>query len=95
MSDEHAITGEGRPVGYDIEMVKDLSSDMLFKLEMNSCKAHWNTVTNAYLLKRMKNEVSELESALNGDGENIELECADVANFAAMIADNVRKGVDL
>jgi hypothetical protein len=93
MSDEHTITGERRPASCDVEIVSNLFCDMLFKLEKNSHKSHWNTVTNAYLLKRMKEEILELENALNGDGEDACLECADVANFAAMIYDNVKHGV--
>ena len=88
MSDEATITEEIRALSDDMELVNSLAIDMLFKLRQNCHKAHWNTVSNAYLFERLKEEVAELESALSGDSEDVMLECADVANFAAMIADN-------
>lgn len=84
------IGDDSRMFWTDAEVVSDLSADMLLKLRHNKQKAHWSTVSNDWLLTRLKEEVSELECALES-GEGIVYECADVANFAAMIADNVRR----
>lgn len=54
----------------------------------------WETMSTGWLLTRMKEEVRELEQAafpLSGDEADVEAivrECADVANFAMMVADN-------
>ena len=75
---------------YDVDhkLVNDMANHMFEKLRRNAHKAHWQTVTNQWLFDRLKQEVAELENAL-ADGIDIVHECADVANFAAMIADNV------
>jgi len=77
----------------DADLVYDLSTRMMKKLRQNSHKAGWNTVTNYWLLARLNDEVRELQEAMLTDSpEMIADECADVANFAAMIADNILKG---
>ena len=50
-------------------------------------KNGWENVLYSYLLARLKDEVNELEDALL-NREDIEQECADVANYAMMIFDN-------
>lgn len=80
-----------RPWVDDHEALQVFSNDMYIKLRENSHKAHWNTVTTEWLLNRCMEELNELQEALgNEDPGDIVRECADVANFAMMIADNVR-----
>lgn len=68
------------------------SGIMESKLKKNDFKGGWNTYSMEGLLERMRDEYAELEEALNGvDPEDIAQECADVANFAMMIADNARR----
>jgi len=77
----------------DSHCVFDLSQRMMQKLRKNSHKAHWSTVTNGWLFARLREEVDELRSALHNETpDDIANECADIANFAAMIADNVQNG---
>lgn len=57
----------------------------------NDEKGSWKYCVNSYLLKRLKEETKELENALiDGDRDEIECECCDIANFAMMIFDNQR-----
>ena len=88
------VGNKNRYFWVDAKLVSDFADDMIFKLRRNQHKKHWDTVTNKWLLERLKEEVKELEEALllNND-EDVRLECADVANFAAMIADNRRNGI--
>lgn len=66
--------------------------DMKRKLAANVHKKHWNEVTSAYLFRRLVEEVMELHEAMQiGSTDAIMLEAADVANFAMMIADQVRR----
>jgi NTP pyrophosphatase (non-canonical NTP hydrolase) len=70
------------------------------KLQANDHKGHWSNCTLAYLKRRIREELSELERAVPRDGfysfytseevANIVSEAADVANFAMMIADKAR-----
>jgi len=89
MSDEHLITENPRIK--DSICVERFSEKMNAKLFKNRFKAHWSTVPQSYLLERLKEELVELEEALR-EGVGIESECADVANFAMMIADNAEYG---
>ena len=58
-------------------------------LRDNDNKRHWSYHSNTYLLRRLRDEIQELEIALiDGDSEDIRHECADTANFAMMIANN-------
>ena len=64
---------------------------MLEKLRDNRHKAHWEHVSQDWILARLEQELEELKEALaNGCADDIAYECADVANFAMMIADNER-----
>lgn len=63
----------------------------LEKLRRNSKKAHWREAKQDYLLQRIREETNELMIALMEEPENVIAECADVANFAMMIADNHRE----
>ena len=64
--------------------------EMKKKLDKNEHKGGWQNCDNEYLLKRLKEEVDEVETAIkyNKSLKYIMSECADVANFAMMIADN-------
>lgn len=57
----------------------------------NMRKGGWHHLSDLYLLRRARQELAELEEALadpEGNAERIGKECADVANFVMMIADN-------
>ena len=66
--------------------------EMLKKLETNQHRSGWVNVGLHYLFRRLEEETLELRKALlSGDKDAIIEECADVANFAMMIADVTRK----
>jgi NTP pyrophosphatase (non-canonical NTP hydrolase) len=71
--------------------VESFTENMLAKLQANSHKAHWSTVSNEWLFMRLLQEVTELYEAIHS-GNGVISESADVANFAMMIADNARRG---
>ena len=66
------------------------------KLKENDRKGGWNSSSISYLLSGINRETEELSYALGQEGQsysrtdraNIISECADVANFAMMLADN-------
>lgn len=66
---------------------------MYDKLHKNQHKGvSWRTETALWLMERLEDEVGELEVAIDEKNkEEIIKECADVANFAMMIADNARR----
>lgn len=67
------------------------ASAMSDELDRNSYKSGWHGCTDAYLLKRLSEEVEELRRALARQPRNAKevlSEAADVANFAFMLADN-------
>lgn len=53
----------------------------------NVAKAHWSDASNNKLLRLLEIELDELHEAVYLHGDVIS-ECADVAAFAMMIADN-------
>lgn len=69
----------------------------LGKLEENVHKGHWENEDPLWLIERVFDEVAELKRALmehlfeERPVEDVLRECADVRNFAAMIADVVTK----
>jgi len=69
------------------DLVVDLNMFQLDKLRKNRDK-DWMDVSPEKLLEFLVEEVEELKEALSSDGSNLDVcrECADVANFAAMIA---------
>ena len=92
MSDEQFVNNEQRPFENDRKSVKWFSHLMILKLQKNRHKAHWSKATCSYLFSRLKEEVHELEDSFDGNvTAEILSECADVANFAMMIADNYSK----
>lgn len=69
-------------------IVDELTKRMLYKLRINSHKPHWSSEPLTFLLRRLLDEVRELEEACRtGTAEEIAFEAADVANMAAMILD--------
>ena len=74
------------------EEVVAFSKIMERKLWENESKGGWLSQTDAYLLKRLHQEVEELVQELKGyHSLNIQRECADVANIAMMISDKRRR----
>ena len=69
------------------------ANEMERQLEENGCKLGWERCTDKWLLKRLRQEVEELEQAVK-KGKNVVEEAADVANFAMMIADNFQERKD-
>jgi len=68
------------------------TNDMELKLCKNDHKDHWSGMSLQYLSMRLTQERKELERAIKSkDAIKIVEECADVANFAMMIADNARR----
>lgn len=67
-----------------------------FGVPKNQAKSDWRDMKPYELLQRLEAEVVELRMALLGtidrrrDGVAAIHECADVANFAFMLADNLR-----
>ena len=73
--------------------VRRFSLLMELKLRKNDHKGGWSTVTPFTLLDLLEGEVKELREALrHGDPLDIAQECADVANYAMMVAD-VTEGI--
>ena len=74
-------------IEYAVEMEK--------KLQANDHKKDWKSLSvsdSAWFLSRLKDEVAELEEALEiGTTEDIVKETADVGNFAMMIMDVFRR----
>lgn len=64
----------------------------------NRRKGGWQHLDSQYLLRRLQREVVELQAALwayedhGGDWRQVVSEAADVSNFAAMLADNAKRG---
>lgn len=78
--------------------VKQFAQAMERKLRENDHKGGWDETTDACLIERLFEEANELSWAMSrvGDGpppdpHRVVDECADVANFAMMIADKARK----
>jgi NTP pyrophosphatase (non-canonical NTP hydrolase) len=62
------------------------------KLKRNDHKLHWSNCTSEFLFGRLLDEVAELHKAmLTGVPSDTKDECVDIANFAMMIADNLKR----
>ncbi|MBK5474390.1 hypothetical protein JFU54_28820 [Bacillus sp. TH19] len=67
------------------------------KLQENDHKGGWKQCGKYWLFERMQEEITELLQELSrfgNDAKNEDMiirECADIANFAMMIADKVRE----
>lgn len=79
------------------EQVKWFAEQMENKLKENDHKGGWDDCNVYWLWQRLQDESGELLTAINlyrdlgADKNDIIKEAADVANFAMMIADIVRK----
>jgi len=78
----------------EILLIRKLSKECENKLELNSKKQHWKSLTPKELMVLLKDEVKELEKCIDDtedtwDRKKAWGEAADVANIAAMIADNL------
>ncbi len=71
--------------------------EMERKLRINSGKGGWQDCDNDYLLSRINDELFELKACINEKKVKRAIinECADVANFAMMIADNQKNSESL
>lgn len=86
------IGDKARDVRDEDAAVSSFAGDMRAKLRANSHKEHWGDTDAARLWDRAHDELSELPDAIEcGTPQEIIAECADVANFVMMIADNERK----
>ena len=72
------------------ELAETLHLFCLEKLQENRGKPHWSELNTESILTLLTIEISELISAIDNNlpKEEVWREAADVANFAAMIADN-------
>ena len=63
------------------------------KLDDNADKGGWEDTSFGYLLERLEEEIEELKNAIKEKSSafDISRECADVANFAMMISDNITR----
>lgn len=71
--------------------VRKFSELMETKLKLNDHKGGWGGCDVRWLLKRLREETGEIETAmLKGDPKSVALECVDVANFAMMLSENFK-----
>ena len=68
-----------------------MAHEMIVAMEPHHDRRHWQRSSSEYLLGRLEDELDELRKAVE-DGGNVWKEAADVANFAAMIADRASDG---
>lgn len=76
------------------KQVEWFAEQMEKTLQRNDRKGGWDECDYEYLIQRLEEEVEELRE-LEGNpdvkGNDIIRECTDIANFAMMIADQVRR----
>ncbi len=70
------------------EVIADLGAAMKFKFMIHRQKGGWQHKALPLLMTELKREVAELEAAQGK--EHIISECADIANYCAMIVDKVK-----
>ena len=74
-------------------IVSQLADAMRGKLLENCYKPSWQEAKAETLLGLLISEVMELQGAVeSGSVSDVYRECADVANYAAMIVDNAMRG---
>ncbi len=73
------------------EMVHRLGLEQMAKLRANASRQHWRVTEPRWLMAQLKDKVRELERAWSNGGplDDVWAEAADVANYAAMIADRL------
>lgn len=85
-----------RDAGTVRESLQTFMKDMEHKLRKNDYKGGWERLHSQKIFNLLQGEVSELSEALQDEGARINYiedainECADVANYAMMIADILR-----
>ena len=78
----------------DIKNVNRFKDSMIKILcsARNEHKTHWDFCSEHNLFEKLNQETKELKEALDkGDLKNIKHECCDIANFAFMIYEKIRK----
>lgn len=85
---------EDKPTGIPVsqEMIQKAIAKFGKRMEekqmRNIHKGHWLSCQDDYLVRRILTELAELMEAIEyGDDMEVIYECADVANFACMLAD--------
>jgi hypothetical protein len=83
------LTAEMQQYADDIKRFVDL---MVHKLDKNRHKGRWENIDANSAFNYLCDETVELQTALwRGDPDSIYFECADVANFAMIIASIMRE----
>ena len=69
--------------------------NMQQELDNNDYKTGWENLSPSWIIHRIKQETKELEKAIKEKHlkRKIISECADIANFVMMLADNIRNGI--
>lgn len=68
--------------------VREFAIEMEKKLAKNDHKTEWNKLPLPAFVRRLQNEVEEMKMALEYETpDDVTKECADIANFALIIAD--------
>lgn len=64
------------------------------ELDNNAHKSGWDNLSAQWCINRIRQETMELENAIKHKKsvEQIQSECADIANFAMFISDNLSRG---
>lgn len=79
------------------KVIADLSTAMKFKFMVHRSKGGWDSKDLERLFSELTREMSELKAELNeyqsgeSSAEKVISECADVANYLAMIIEKVKK----
>ena len=75
------------------DTLKWFAGKMLGKLDENTNKLHWRFMSQDYLRASLGTQASKLEKELRIGGSRTEVihRCANIANYAMMIADNERR----
>lgn len=72
-------------------VVSEFAFDMEKQLKVNDHKGGWGIIAYDYFTHKLENQVYELQKELkkpNKDKHEITIRCANIANYAMMIADN-------
>ncbi len=73
-------------------VVREFAIEMEKKLAKNDHKTEWNKLPLAAFVRRLQNEVEEMKMAIEYETpEAVTKECADIANFALIIADRANR----
>ncbi len=82
-----------RPRTAPRDYLLDFACDMELELRRNDHKGGWDCMTPAQLIHRARQELREVEKAVESNGDVVS-ECADVANFMAFLATNWKERED-